>query len=257
MKKTLFLFALSSALLFSGCDKDEPTTTNSPTSKEMSFNLGLTKAGEPVSLNTDVLSATGFKLNLSTVKLYLSNIQLEKADGSLLDVKDVALFDLSDAESVRFVENIPLGNYTGVRFTIGLDAATNASDPTSFDQTHPLSNYQGMYWSMLKYRFAVIEGTANTQSGAPGDAVSFTYHTGTDPAMRSFSSDYAFSLTSESVTELFFNLDINTMLSGDGGEINPINESSTHSMPSQMPFTNKLMDNILSGFYVEAIYAVP
>jgi hypothetical protein len=256
MKKTFYLLALSIAVLVTSCGKEE-IAAPAPVKKDVRFSFGLTNNGQEVELNSEVQTALGYKLNISLVRLYLSNIQLVKTNGDVVKVKDVMLYDLSDADSRLFTEQIPVGNYTEVRFTIGLDQATNASDPTSFDNNHPLSNYQGMYWSMLKYRFVVMEGTANTASGAPGDAVSFAYHTGTDPAMRAYTSEYAFAISTGSNTELQFNLDLNTVLSGSGGELNPTTETSTHSSPSGMPLTLKLMDNIQAGFYVEAIHSMP
>ncbi len=59
-----------------------------------------------------------------------------------------------------FLDSIPVGNYTGLRFTVGLDSAANHSDPTSYGPTHPLNPaVNSLHWGWAGgYIFTALEG---------------------------------------------------------------------------------------------------
>ena len=53
----------------------------------------------------------------------------------------------------------------------------NASDPSDFDSSHPLSIANNTYWSWAsKYKFFMLEGRVDSQSD--GIDATFSYHSG-------------------------------------------------------------------------------
>jgi hypothetical protein len=251
------LVALSFLILLVGSCKDDTDDSGTVyTEGNLTLRLGMNAAGEAVALNEE-LTISDYKLNLQKVRLYISNISGIKADGTEVPFGDVALLDLDEPAGSQLV--VPVGDYTGIKFGLGLDSQLNDSDPSSFANEHPLSNFQGMYWSMLKYRFAVIEGTANTVSNPTPSPSLVTYHTGTDPAYRTVQLNYDFDIQGSSgvrITELFLNIELSELLDGEGGELMPTVNTSTHSMPNQMPLTNLIMDNLQGGFFIEGAVLV-
>ncbi len=254
MKKKIYLYLSLALLALGACSKDEPSGTDTPTKADVAFGLQLSLYGNEQALNEYFTTSNGYKIILSNFRLYISNIELTKENGEKVSVKDVMLYDIGETESRSFTANIPVGNYTSVRFGLGLDPATNDSDPTSFENSHPLAAYQGMYWSMLKYRFAIIEGRANVAGGDPANDALMAYHPGTDPAYRTLDIDYAFNVDANSAASLNFVVELNELFDGNGGNIDPVTNNATHSTPAEMPFTNILMDNLQGSIYAEAIY---
>lgn len=140
-----YLFTLLSLL---------PATPEKLSYGTITFNA--TMQGEPMQLHT--MYATGHgndSVSLSTCKFYIIDIVL--LDGSKVvgepELKYI-LIDLSDSSSL----NIPFvykGHFNGIRFTLGVDSATNMSGP----KAGALDPVNGMYWTWQSgYINAKIEG---------------------------------------------------------------------------------------------------
>ena len=157
------------------CKKDE-TPTN-PTPQTGSFVLELDHVWgmnmAPFSMNTAMVHPmTGDSLTFTTFKYYVSNLQLQKTDGTWwAQEESYYLVDLSTPESAEItVANVPAGDYTGFRFTLGVDSTRNVSGA----QTGALDPAEGMFWSWNSgYIMLKAEGT----SPQAGDGT-FVFHLG-------------------------------------------------------------------------------
>lgn len=103
-------------------------------------------------------------LKVSKLKYIISNIVLTKEDGTTLTYpKSESYFIIDEATPTSLVaelENIPAGNYTKVKFGIGVDKAQWELGATG--QGDLLTNAQeaGMMWSWTAgYKFVNFEGT--------------------------------------------------------------------------------------------------
>ncbi len=241
---------LLGAVLITSCGKDEPEVKSDPTGN-LDIALMISNAGKPVSLNEDVTLSSGYKVNLSNMRMYVSSIKGITTDGEEVDFKNVALLDLKEANGTSM--QVKAQKYTGLKIGLGLSPALNSSDPSTFPQENPLSSFQGMYWSMLKYRFTIIEGRINSVNNPLATDELLTYHTGTDPAYRETTLTYSFDVVEDqlSTTILTLNVELDELFDGDGGDLEPITNNSTHSQPSQMGLTNKIMDNLKGGIFIE------
>ncbi len=111
-------------------------------------------------------NAAGETYNISTLRYYISNIEVKRSDGTIYKdevstdgSKGYYLIDESDAASQRIeLENVPVGDYTDITFTIGVDAAK----VTEGAQTGALDVANGMFWTWNSgYIFLKIEGESS------------------------------------------------------------------------------------------------
>ncbi len=157
----LCLFFYLFMLVFPSCKKDN---TASITFQLISANK--TPFGRNYSIDND------------KTKLLFSNFYLVSNSGNKTLLKDVLLYKKNNTD---FEIEIPEGNYTTFQFSFGLDAITNNANPINFPASHPLSVDEGLYWDMLKYRFAIIEAMIDnspTKNQTPNTP--FSMHLGSD-----------------------------------------------------------------------------
>ncbi len=176
MKAILSWTAFACLLLtITSCKKDKTITPSTPTSNSVALHFESVWGpnDDAFSLNTDfVHPTTGDTVNFTTLKFYISNIVFVRADGSeWAQTESYYLVDLSsNPEGTISIPNVPLGEYTGVKYTIGVDSLRNVSGA----QTGALSTTYGMFWSWNSgYIFTKAEGTSPQAS-----AGSFSYHLG-------------------------------------------------------------------------------
>lgn len=248
-------FLLGVALII-GCNKETDNPPVEDPKGNLDIALTLSNAGVPVGLNEEVTLASGYKVNLSNMRIYISSIKGIKANGDEVDFKDVALLDLKELRGTSM--QVKAQQYTGLKIGLGLNPALNSSEPSTFVDENPLSSFQGMYWSMLKYRFAVIEGRVNSVSNPLATDELFTYHTGTDAAYRETSINYSFDVSEDqlSTTVLTLTVELDELFNGNGGDLEPTTNNSTHSQPSEMGLTNKIMDNLKGSLFIEGVVIV-
>lgn len=133
-------------------------------------------------LNTETnTTSQGEALKISDVKYIVSNIVLTKADGTLFTypkAKCYFVVDEADAETQEIeLENIPAGDYTKIKFGIGVDKAQfdlGASGQGDFLTT---AQDADMLWSWSAgYKFVLFEGVFT--SATVTSSTSFMVHTG-------------------------------------------------------------------------------
>lgn len=182
MKNTVILIVLLSATFFSACKKasDDPAPVQTG-SATIEFDNQFEKdpldptVYIPLVLNTKTYTnAANESYTISKFRYYISNIKLKKADGSVYAVPES--YYLIDAgatpDSEIELNNIPLGNYTGMSYVIGVDSARNVSGA----QTGALDTSHGMYWDWNQgYIFMMFEGTSPQSTAA---ANILQYHVG-------------------------------------------------------------------------------
>jgi hypothetical protein len=181
----LLLFALFiSVFAFNACkDDDDDDAVTGFGEVEIEFD---NRAGDDALVfGTEYTNAAGEKLKFSTFDYYVSNIVLVKADGSEYTVPQndsyfLIKHDDPDSRTIK-LSDVPAGDYTGLRFLIGVDSAKSVSP---IDQRtgvlDPAGAASGMYWSWnAGYIFVKIEGTSPAAPLDPGtNDNTFQYHTG-------------------------------------------------------------------------------
>ena len=173
---TLATFMASLSFLFFSFKKETPEPEPTSGNVELQFDHKWGMNWAPFSMNTEMTHpATGEKMTFTTLNYYVSNVKLKKQDGSWWTQPDsyhlVKITDANTAQKVR-LEDVPLGKYTAIEYTIGVDSTRNVSGA----QTGALSPSNGMFWSWLTgYIFVKAEGSSPDSGAANGQ---FKYHLG-------------------------------------------------------------------------------
>lgn len=181
--KALFSWGASAFLLITlfSCKKEKITPqTNTTNTLELHFETLWGPNDDVFTLDTDLIHpTTGDTVHFVTLKYYVSNIKLVRPDGSKWSQNEsYYLVDLSDnPDGMISIPNVPMGEYTGIEYTLGVDSLRNVSGA----QTGALSTTNGMFWSWNSgYIFTKIEGTSPQAAGG-----SFSYHLGGFSGMNS------------------------------------------------------------------------
>lgn len=112
----------------------------------------------------------------------LSGLALQKKDGTWLESKDwYAYLSTTAGRLTAKVAGMPEGEYKGIRFRIGVDEATNKSDPNGYaanDALNPQVN--GLHWGWQSgYIFMALEGRFSKDGKENG----FSYHIANAPQL--------------------------------------------------------------------------
>jgi len=188
------LFVLALFFSLSSCKKDddeEETPTPTATYGSMRIEFEHVFGTSDFALGTAFANGSSENLTFTTLKYYISNIVLTKADGSTWAEKEsYHLVNFADAASTLLtLDSVPTGDYKGFRFTIGVDSTRNVSGA----QTGALDPANGMFWTWNSgYIFMKAEGTSPQISGM-GNA--FEYHLGGFKVSNGTKCDQQFSHT--------------------------------------------------------------
>jgi hypothetical protein len=179
MKKIFALSILALTVFIYSCEKDgnddnNNNNNNTPMGKfylEFDHVWGMTN--EAFALNTELKHPmTSDTMVFTMLKYYVSNVKLKKTDGTWYNQPEsYYIVDASsNAASTLEIKDIPAGDYTELRYTIGVDSARNVSGA----QTGALSPSNEMFWSWNSgYIMIKAEGTSpNSSTG------SFAFHLG-------------------------------------------------------------------------------
>lgn len=115
---------------------------------------------DPVVLEGNVTTAQQHVLQLEEIAYYISNIRLQTANGYYTIPNSYHLVRQSNrfgsVNRMRItLPNIPVGEYTGIEFLIGVDSLRNFR----IDQVGDLDPNSGMAWDWnTGYKFFVLEG---------------------------------------------------------------------------------------------------
>lgn len=252
MKK---IFQLSSILLaltaltFTSCKKDTAEEPTPSSEQNIMFHIHSNAGAHEANYDSTFQTASGRKFTISDYRMYISNIVLIKNDGSELPITGKVL--LTDPETEEYpLGMVPVGNYKGFRFTLGLDSATNHSDPSTYASSNPLSvQTPSIHWSWNSgYIFWKVEGKVDTTVAQNGPVdVDYFYHIGMDDFKRQIDfSTEAFSVISGQDQMIHMEFDLLEALNN----VDMTTEIMTHTMDN-MPLATKIANNWQAAFSVE------
>ncbi len=252
-KKLLSYALLISSVIFSAssCKKDKEEETVEPTATEQNLKLHIhTQVGNQLADYTSTFAqASGRKFILADFRYYISGIVLIKADGSEFPISGKVLLVKPSVQDYA-LGMVPVGDYKGIRYTMGLDSATNHSNPTVYSSENPLAiQTPSMHWSWSSgYIFTKVEGMCDTTLAANGPAdCPFFFHVGTDMMKRSINfSSSSFTVTGTEEKEVALVFDLKKVLQN----IDLRTENSTHTMDN-MGLATKFVNNYAGATSIE------
>lgn len=196
LKKYLAISVLS--LAFTSCSNDDnPAANNVTLSFKNTFQDTEIVLGDATSsLATINISEAGQVHHFSELKYVISNIRLVKADGTEIpyNINDLdngaTIVNQSNPATLNYVlSNIPSGEYSQIKFGLGVRSDLNTLDQVSFPNFYNAAgaNDTAMMWEWgTGYRFTKIEGfydtdnkemsihTGSTVEGTNGDESTYT-----------------------------------------------------------------------------------
>lgn len=177
IKNILAVVAIS-VVLFSCTNNDDESITGEGSLKVEFDNIYKTA---DFAANTNYTNSNGEIVSVSKVKYIVSNIVLTKADGTTFTYpKSQSYFILDELTPSTLVLNlsgIPAGNYTKIKYGIGVDKAQWEAGATGQGDFLTTAQAAEMMWSWSAgYKFVAFEGTFT--SATVTAATQFKVHTG-------------------------------------------------------------------------------
>ncbi len=175
--KTVFILAL--AVSITGCSNDNDDTA---TTGKIGLKFDNSYGSNDLILDTQTnTTANNEVLKINLVKYIVSNIVLTKDDGTTYTypkAKSYFIADESDAAGYKFeLNDIPAGDYTKVKFGIGVDKEQWQLGATGQGDFLAQAEAEDLLWSWSAgYKFFAFEGTFT--SATVTTPTSFMIHTG-------------------------------------------------------------------------------
>ncbi|MCC3157144.1 hypothetical protein LJ737_07830 [Hymenobacter sp. 15J16-1T3B] len=161
--KSILYPALAGLLLLAACENKHVTPQQE--TGELEMHVENVVGSSTLAYNTAYTTAAGDDFKVTEFRYYLTNVQLVRADGSVwAEPESYYLIDQAQADSQHLtIKDVPAGDYTALRITIGVDAPRN----TAGAQTGALDPAHQMIWNWTTgYIFLRLNGSS---SKAPGN----------------------------------------------------------------------------------------
>ena len=181
------LHALAVAYLVvsvTGCpNTDDPTTPPAPNETgTMRLKIDNVFGARDLAIGTRFVTAGSETITVETLKYFISNIRLHKADGSSFIYPQAASYFLVDeanpaSQGLR-LDGVPSGDYSAVTFMMGVDSLRSTMDVAQRTGALDIGGAAaGMYWTWNSgYIHFKMEGTV--EPADPNPMVPFKLHIG-------------------------------------------------------------------------------
>jgi len=125
IKNISLVLLWAGAVAWQGCTTEEETGPSST----LAFTISYQVDGLPLLFDTLLYTNdAGNPYSVYKLEYFLTQISLVRLDGSEVIVKDYQYLSAGDPATNHFViENVPEGNFYGIRFNIGVDPAHNVT----------------------------------------------------------------------------------------------------------------------------------
>ena len=187
-----------------------------------------------------LMNAAGNQLSVTRLAMLVSHAQLQRVDGTWIGAKDWAAYLDAGKQRLSFTLNgLPPSQFTALRFDLGLDDATDHSDPAKRavdDPLHPDVN--GLHWGWRGgYVFLALEGLISDGHG-------WSYHLAGQPCRGTIEVPADLDLRQDLVLTLAFEVD---RVFASPHRIDITQATSTHSRTDD-PLAARLADNAVQAF---------
>jgi len=196
--------------------------------------------GQPLGLNHRYhTNSFGDRFSITRLDYLLSDIALRHADGRWMNSEDwFALISVDANQKTAKLTAVPPGDFTAVRFHVGVAPKINARDPADWPGDHPLNPQRNnLYWNWQQgYVFLALEGHLHQTETAPDG---YSYHLGNNANLMSVELPVELNTRIHSTIDISFN--VGQMVSFDMKS-----QKSTHSREGD-PLASKLARNVSAG----------
>lgn len=195
-------------------------------------------------------TSAGETFSVTRVSYLVSGFELQRDDGSWLELSNsVAWLDLGENRNTFRLEQVPAGEFTTIRFLVGLSPNLNHANPAQFPPGHALNpDLDGLYWGWQGgYVFMALEGLWRNPAG---ELDGWAYHLARDTNAVHVSLAAPLQITNETRLELDF--DVGAALNAPCPLSFAKDGSSTHSRDGD-PIAAALVKNLAAAFRVRKV----
>jgi cytochrome c peroxidase len=203
--------------------------------------------GSPLVLGRELPSPHVADLSISRLEGLLSQLALQRSDGTWLESGQWHVFVSAEKRRLSaMADGLPAQEFKAIRFKVGLDAETDASDPETWPPEHPLHpDVCGLHWGWKSgYVFLAIEGHWTPPSAKTSG---FSYHLA--GAARPMIVELPVEFSGARPTTIRLGVDIARILS-DGAVLGQ--SSSTHSRDGDT-LAGALKERVLRAFKIKSV----
>ena len=139
----LVVALLATSFLFGGCQKDISGDASTTTLSPVTIRFAAVVDADPLLPGKTYKNAFGEEYTVSAFRFYIHGIEFLNSRSNIVtstDKNDHFLVNAIDPVSSSIVVKVPVGEYDGMRFLIGVDSIRNVSGA----QTGALDPAQGM-----------------------------------------------------------------------------------------------------------------
>jgi cytochrome c peroxidase len=157
--------------------------------QELRLDVRPTNQAQELCLNEKLAGLNSTRI--TRLDFLLSGLALRKSDGTWLESRDwFAYLSTSSGKTTALGSGTPEGDYTAIRFHIGVDEAVNKSNPNLYAPDHALNpQVNGLHWGWMGgYIFLAIEGRLSNG----GEDNGFSYHIANAPQLMTVELPVAF-----------------------------------------------------------------
>jgi hypothetical protein len=245
MKKVLYSLSIIALVVsLNSCKKEDA----GPSNQTLKLHVHNVVGSDVLNYSNTFTTSTGQRFTLSEFRYYVSGISLLKNDGTKLPITG-KYFLVSPSVSDYDLGSVPVGDYKGLEFSVGIDSAANHSDPATYEPTNPLAiQTPAIHWSWNSgYIFVKLEGKCDTTVGNNGALdQDLIYHLGLDASLRTVTLNTSFTVSKDNAKSLTMVADLRKYLTG--ANFRTVNETHTFD---NLPFATQLANNISSMFSIQ------
>ncbi len=253
MKPFFFTAMLLALMTLGGCEDDGGVPGS-----HLTITFKAVYDGQPLEMYKNYDYDT-YRVFFTRFNTYLSEFYLRKGT-ELIRISDNEWVDFTPTGASNLalevpvvIENVPEGDYTGIRFGYGVSPDLNAKQPKDFPAGHPLS-LENEYWLGWKsYIFNKIEGKADLNNDGTPEG-NLVYHCGSDAVYRT--GEFALPITIEPGAKLPVTFDLKRLFdhAGPAGgwlDLNDPYNQLTSNETTDVVIATLLMNQIDDAITVE------
>ena len=122
--KAILAFSISALLFSAGCKKNE--TQYGQVGLQLVTQIDSSTVANENQLYSD---HNGRLMAISDARFYISGMSVQNTNGTWYSIPNSLLLKIYENQNYNIQVPVPSGNYTALRFYVGLDSVTNASNP--------------------------------------------------------------------------------------------------------------------------------
>lgn len=251
MKTQIITIVICTGLLLFGCNSN--TTSSDPINEKVTLSVTMNHTFGPDNVDPEVsvhTNSSGNEIKFTKLHYIMTNFVLVDSEGNELKIDSSAAYiNFAEGRLDFDLENIPVGDYSEIRFLLGVDSLTNHQNPNSFSATSPLNPIiNNLYWDWMDgFIFCSVEGYHYKEGQMKG---AFAYHIGLDENLMRIKINKNFKV--QKGIPLILNFDLSAYF--ESPYVIDITENApiTHSdKAADFGLSSKLSENLLKAFSIK------